>query len=58
MSKSPDENSNIDWKWIFFLLLFFVAIILPVIMIIFDFGPTETASTKEEMEYQVLYGSS
>lgn len=52
MTKPTNKNSSIDWGWVAFLLLLFFAIILPIIMIAFDFGPTETAETKEEMEQQ------
>jgi len=51
------SNNQIDWGWIGFLIVIFCAIVLPILIILFNVGPTETADTKEEMEQQFLDGN-
>lgn len=51
--KLPDKDKNtFSWGWIIFLIFLLVAFILPILMIYFDFGPTETADTYEDVQEQ------
>ena len=57
--KIIDKNitkTNINWEGILFVVILSCAILLPILMVLFNFGPTETAETKEEMEQQLLHG--
>ncbi|MCK5211726.1 hypothetical protein KAJ89_03420 [Candidatus Parcubacteria bacterium] len=37
-----------DWQWLLFLIIIFFAIVLPILMFVFDFGPTEKGKTIED----------
>lgn len=55
--KEKETKPEINWMNLLAWTIIIAAIVVPIVMIVFDFGSSEEADTYEEMKTQTIEGS-